>query len=127
MFRPGVEYYRHVRRVLSQALQEVNYPRDDVVKLVDDVRGVFEDLRGCRASISQLRAELQRTGTEAANRSEENRRRTDGVARKFEETIDRLTDNQEIISGIKAFLRLLQRPGPLVGKSSQEELTVKPR
>jgi hypothetical protein len=30
------------------------------------------------------------------------------VARKFEETIDRLTDNQEIISGIKAFLRLVQ-------------------
>jgi hypothetical protein len=32
------------------------------------------------------------------------------VSRRIEETIDRLTDNQEIISGLKALLRLVQRP-----------------
>ena len=41
---------------------------------------------------------------------QENGRKLDAVARKFEETIDRLTDNQEIIAGIKAFLRLIQAP-----------------
>jgi hypothetical protein len=62
---------------------------------------------------ADLRHELARVRTEGQNRSEESQRQLDAVARRFEETIDRLTDNQEIISGIKAFLRLVQRPGPL--------------
>jgi hypothetical protein len=35
-------------------------------------------------------------------------RRLDAVGRQFEDTISRLTDNQEVIAGIKAFLRLLR-------------------
>jgi hypothetical protein len=36
------------------------------------------------------------------------------LARKFEESLDRLTDNRELISGIKAFLRMVRDPAPLV-------------
>ena len=35
------------------------------------------------------------------------------LARKFEESLDRLTDNRELISGIKAFLRMVRDPAPL--------------
>ncbi|WP_171064386.1 hypothetical protein [Actinomadura soli] len=35
-------------------------------------------------------------------------RRLDAMGRQFEETVARLTDNQEVIAGIKAFLRMLR-------------------
>jgi hypothetical protein len=113
LFRPAVEYYRHLRRQLADALTEVRYPRDDVVTLVQDVRMVVSSSEEHARALADLRHELARVRTEGQNRSEESQRKLDAVARRFEETIDRLTDNQEIISGIKAFLRLVQRPGPL--------------
>jgi hypothetical protein len=112
-FRPGVEYYRHLRRQLAETLNEVRYPREDVVKLVDDVRTVVAASEEHARTIAELRSELHRVRAEAASRSEEHKRKLDAVARRFEETIDRLTDNQEIIAGIKAFLRLVQSPGAL--------------
>lgn len=114
LFRTAVEYDRHLRRQLADALTEVRYPRDDVVKLVEDVRLVVSSSEEHARALADLRHELACVRTEGQNRSEEHQRKLDAVARRFEETIDLLTDNQEIISGIKAFLRLVQRPGPLV-------------
>ena len=37
------------------------------------------------------------------------------LARTFEETVNRLTDNQQIIGGIKAFLRLIQQDSVAAG------------
>ncbi|GAA3483422.1 hypothetical protein [Streptomyces yanii] len=41
-------------------------------------------------------------------RTEEANRRIAALGREFESTVNRLTDNQEIIAGVKAFLRLLR-------------------
>jgi len=75
---------------------------------VSEQRGIrFEghckELQELQQGQRQL-AEAARAGDQQLDR------KLDSVARKFEETIDRLTDNQEIITGIKAFLRLVQ-PG----------------
>lgn len=113
LFRPAVEYYRHLRLQLQDALTEVRYPRNDVVKLVEDVSMVVASSEEHSRALADLRSELSRVRIEGQSRSDESQRKLDAVARRFEETIDRLTDNQEIISGIKAFLRLVQRPGPL--------------
>jgi hypothetical protein len=48
-------------------------------------------------------------------RATEVHRRLEGVARKFDEALDRLTDNREVISGLKAFLRLVREPTPRPG------------
>lgn len=45
----------------------------------------------------------------AYERGEETGRRIAAVGREFEPTVNRLTDNQEIIAGLKAFLRLSRR------------------
>lgn len=113
LFRPGVEAYRHVRSLLTEAALEVRYPRDDVMKVVDDVRGLLMTVEQQGAQVHELQRESTRTRAELVARSDEHQKKLDGVARRFEETLDRLTDNQEIISGIKAFLRLVQQPGPL--------------
>jgi hypothetical protein len=108
LFRPAVEYYQFLQEKLDDILKNVRYPREDVVKLVSDVnmlveKSVEQEKRNEQASevINQLRATMQEGDAL-------NQRKLEAVSRKFEETIDRLTDNQEIISGIKAFLRLVQ-------------------
>jgi ABC-type transporter Mla subunit MlaD len=112
-FRPAVEYYRYVRRQLGTALVEVRYPRDDVMKVVQDVESLVHTQGDHHEQLVRLRHDHARLQAEVQQRSDDAQRKLDAVARRFEETIDRLTDNQEIISGIKAFLRLVQRPGPL--------------
>jgi hypothetical protein len=110
LFRPGVEYYRYLRAHLSEALNEVKYPRDDVHQVIAELSQATKLLEEHRVSLTALQRDLGvlREGVTRGDR--ENQRRLEAVARRFEETIDRLTDNQEIISGIKAFLRLVQSP-----------------
>jgi len=109
-FRPVVEYYRYVRRLLSDALSTVRYPRDDVVKLVDDVGGLVRSVEQQERALHDLADELARVRKDVVARTDDSQKKLEMVSRRFEETIDRLTDNQEIISGLKAFLRLVQRP-----------------
>ena len=110
LFRPGVEYYRYLRAHLSQALVEVKYPRDDVQKVIAELGQATAQLEQHRLSLATLQRDLGTLREGVTHGDRENQRRLEAVARRFEETIDRLTDNQEIISGIKAFLRLVQSP-----------------
>ena len=109
LFRPAVEYHRYLRRLLSDALVEIKYPRDDVVQLVADVKALLRTTDEHGRQLDALSREDDRLRRDLEAKSDDARRRLDAVARRFEETIDRLTDNQEIISGIKAFLRLVQK------------------
>jgi hypothetical protein len=108
LFRPAFEYYAYVQRKLAEFLNRVRYPREDVVKLVADVRSLTTASQAQQKTIEALAQNLGNLGQTVQAGDRENQRRLDALARKFEETIDRLTDNQEIISGIKAFLRLVQ-------------------
>jgi hypothetical protein len=78
--------------------QRVQHLEGSVTHLLEAEKGLRKELGEVRAQGQQRAAELER--------------RLSAVARRFEETIDRLTDNQQIISGIKAFLRLIQQGGP---------------
>lgn len=109
LFRPAVEYHRYLRRLLSDALVEIRYPRDDVMQLVSEVKTLVATVEQHRVELAGLVKEDGRLRSEMEARTDDARRRLDAVARRFKETIDRLTDNQEIISGIKAFLRLVQK------------------
>ena len=109
-FRPAVEYYRYQHNKLRSYLNEVKVPREDAVKLAQDVSAVVARAQEQQAALDNLQREHAQL-TEAMRAGDlENGRKLDAVARKFEETIDRLTDNQEIIAGIKAFLRMIQTP-----------------
>lgn len=110
VFRPGVEYHRYLRARLSTILQEVNYPRNDVMALVMDVERLKQRADEHEREYRELFTHVQALEQQTTQRDNENERKVVAVSRKFEETVDRLTDNQEIISGIKAFLRLVTEP-----------------
>jgi hypothetical protein len=108
LFRPGVEYYRYLRRKLSDLLADVTYPRDDVMTWVSEVRA-----HGARLhALEQAHEQLCR---ESLARDQSQQRKLDAVVRRFDETLDRLTDNREIVAGLRAFLRMVresERPEP---------------
>ena len=59
--------------------------------------------------------ELRKQHAELAEQTGKQRVELEGkiaaLTRKFEESLDRLTDNRELISGIKAFLRMIREGG----------------
>ena len=110
LFRPAVEYYRFLRRQLTEVLEEVKYPREDVARLVRDVDAGSELVRVLQQQQLEFSRDLARQEKESVSRTTEAHRRLDAVIRKFDESLDRLTDNREVIAGLKAFLRLVRDP-----------------
>jgi hypothetical protein len=101
LFRPGVEYYRYLRRRLADLLADVTYPRDDVHALVASVRAHTQSLE----SLKHAHDALER---DALARDQAQQRKLDAVARRFDETLDRLTDSRELVAGLRAFLKMVR-------------------
>lgn len=115
VFRPAGAWFGMLRRRLSTLLKDVTYPRDDVLALrtrVDLAERGAKILDGKAEEQYQTLSELRRTvdalGLSVYARADEADRRIAALAREFEATVNRLTDNTEIIAGLKAFLRLLR-------------------
>lgn len=114
-FRPGLEYYRFVHAKLDALLQQVSFPREDIVRMqgrmdtferdVEDFRAMLREQRRIE---EELRRDLHLSVDNSTQRDLQLDLRITAIARKFEETVDKLTDNQDVIRGIKAFLRLMQ-------------------
>ncbi|WP_338675788.1 hypothetical protein V1460_24635 [Streptomyces sp. SCSIO 30461] len=114
-FRPAGAYFAQLRRRLGTLLTDVMYPRDDVVALrarVDraeaGTRALEEKAEEQYRALAELRRTMDAVSMGAHARAEESDRRIAALGREFESTVNRLTDNQEIIAGVKAFLRLLR-------------------
>lgn len=114
-FRPAGAYFRQLRRRLGALLKDVTHPRDDVVELHARVnraeagtRALEEKAEEQYRALAELRRALDALALSTHERAEESERRFAALGREFESTVNRLTDNQEIIAGVKAFLRLLR-------------------
>ncbi|UGQ12609.1 hypothetical protein LO772_03045 [Yinghuangia sp. ASG 101] len=114
-FRPAQAYFSHLRGRLTGMLKEVKYPHENVVELRARVAANEASLEALSRRVEQLAeedAELRRLIMEmdetASARGDRQDRELDAIGRRFEDTVNRLTDNQEVIAGIKAFLRLLR-------------------
>ncbi len=117
LFRPGAAYYAYLSEKLSRFLRETKVPREDAVQLAADLRALREMLHAQQRALqdqAQRQQEqqqgLQRLAEGARAGDHANERRVEALSRKFEETLSRLTDNQELIAGVKAFLRLVHAP-----------------
>lgn len=123
-FRPAGAWFGQVRGRLRRLLRDVTYPRDDVAELKSEVDRVVrgaEVLQGKAEEQYRALAELRRTmdalTASMYARADDVDRRIVALGREFEATVNRLTTNEEIISGVKAFLRLMRSedlgaPGP---------------
>ncbi len=109
--RPGVEYYRYLRRRLGALSLEVHFPRDDVKALAAEVAALRGQATTAEKAIDELRRRVESVHDGAAARDEKLEKRLTALARTFEDTLDRLTDNQQILGGLKALLRLIQQGG----------------
>jgi hypothetical protein len=136
-FRPAAAYLGYVRARIAKLLKETTHPRDDVVELrtrlaklsaevkalrdttgsaqeraFRELDGVRDDLRGTSARLREdLR--LARESFEGDRETMRERtvvveRRMAGIMRHFDAAVDGLTDHQELLNGIRAFLRLVR-------------------
>ena len=133
LFRPAQAYFTHLRGQLSTMMKETRFPPDDVRQLRDRLKTVEKSLAelgqqlvratGRVGRLDELEARLVARTDQAERRLVT---RSDGVAeqlrdqcqttsqqvqalgRRFEEAVDSITDNQDLVTGLRAFLRLLR-------------------
>ncbi|MFB7369468.1 hypothetical protein ACFC0D_06470 [Streptomyces sp. NPDC056222] len=117
-FRPAGAWFAQLRRRLGLLLKDVTHPRDDVVELrarvaraESGVKVLEDKAEEQYRALAELRRAVDASGLSAHRRADDTDRRIAAMAREFEATVDRLTDNEEIIAGLKAFLRLLRSTG----------------
>ncbi|MEX3105996.1 MULTISPECIES: hypothetical protein [unclassified Streptomyces] len=117
LFRPAGAYFGQLRRRLRTLLKEVTHPRDDVVDLRARLarteaahKVLAEKAEEQYRSLAELRRTVDALTMVTYERAEDTDRRLTALGREFESTVNRLTDNKEIIAGVKAFLRLLRAP-----------------
>lgn len=110
-FRPAHALHNHLWMSLQGLAEEVRYPRTDVVSLVGEVAALRRDVDGLdhrqRHDWKGAREEQVATAARLAALEQ----RLEATTRVFEDALNRLTDNREVISGIKAFLRLVRADG----------------
>lgn len=111
-FRPAVAGYAYLAGKLRGLSEEARYPREDVVALREQVTWHEQTLRTLSEQLDQCRDDL-RAEREAAVSALHQRLHV--IGREFEATISRLTDNQEVINGIQAFVRLVAQAGRVAG------------
>ncbi|GAA1021232.1 hypothetical protein Aple_059610 [Acrocarpospora pleiomorpha] len=114
-FRPAGSYLSHLRDRVTSLMEELHYPRQDVATLRTQVTDLTEartkldeSVRDLDEKINQLRAELAALQVATETGDHDLNRRITQMTRRFDETVDGLSDNQELITGLKAFLRLVR-------------------
>ena len=109
VFRPALAGYAYLAHKLRAIGEEARYPREDVVELRERLAAQEVLLKQLKPQVERCEKDLQQERD--ARVAEEQRLRTtlEGVSREMERAVGRLTDNQEVISGVQAFVRLVTR------------------
>jgi len=106
--RPAVAYLVHLRERVTVLRVESTHPRDDVVSLRDAHRAVAEDLERLRRQVTADLAHVEDALVAARNHHEDVRVRIDRMGRRIEDTLDGLGDHQELLTGIRALVRMIR-------------------
>ena len=85
----------------------------DVTKVKSAAKVLAEKAEEQYGALAELRRTVDALGASVYARAQDADRKIAALGREFEATVNRLTDNQEIITGLKAFLRLLRPVDPL--------------
>lgn len=107
VFRPALAAYAYLHHKLTSLNREVRYPREDVEELRGKVEWQERTLRNLTGQLEQCREELRQETTMRDAENRELRQNVFAISRELETTVARLTDNQDVIKGIQAFVRLI--------------------
>lgn len=108
LVRPATAAIQQVRRRLEAIAEDTRFPREDVLKLRGQVEDHEQAVKRLDEALTRLGEEHKALAARAEAQRAELEQKLSALARKFEESLDRLTDNRELISGIKAFLRMIR-------------------
>ncbi|MFC4122656.1 hypothetical protein [Nonomuraea zeae] len=107
-FRPVGAYTAHLRDRVRTLGEEIRYPRVDVIALREQVLALETTTERLRRDVEEVAAGLAAATGRLESADHDLGRRMTLMARRFDETVDGLGDNQEVITGLKAFLRLVR-------------------
>lgn len=114
--RPASAAMQQLRRRLDTIAADTRYPRDDVLKLRAQVEAHEIAVEQHKAQLTEHAARTDALAAQLERQRLDLEQRMTALTRKFEESLERLTDNRELIAGIKAFLRMIRGDGdPAVG------------
>src|SRR5690348_5862922 len=130
MFRPASAYLFHVRERIKVFTRESMQPRDDVITLrerMDEVSALarqsadelyrtqakladtIEHTRGLlSADLGRLRDTQEAHRTLAQARHDDLKREIDQMVRRIEATLDGISDHQELLTGLRALVRMVK-------------------
>jgi len=130
MFRPASAYFFHVRERIKVFTRESMQPRDDVITLrerMDEVSALarqsadelyrtqaeladtIEHTRSLlSADLSRLRDTQEAQRAQALERHDDLERQIDQMVRRIEATLDGISDHQELLSGLRALVRMVR-------------------
>jgi hypothetical protein len=130
VIRPAAAYFAHLRERIAALATESRYPRHDVVTLRRDVTALTDAVKAVRTQLSQgqltaagdiahLRQQVTSDLTRledaqavdratARSRDEELRGRIEQMVRRIEATLDGISDHQELLTGIRALVRMMR-------------------
>ena len=94
-------------RRLHQMFEEARFPREDVMDMRGRVQRHDGEIPALRDRIDHLERALAR---ETSSREAEDRvlrGDVEATAREMEKSLSRLTDDQDVVRGIQAFVRLV--------------------
>jgi hypothetical protein len=138
--RPAAAYLAHVRERITALSRESTHPRADITSLTSRVDFVAGTLAELRAELSRVTDDLRRTESTLADdiahtrqlmtaelsrwqdaqaadraaarsRDDDLGRRIDQMVHRIEATLDGISDHQELLTGIRALVRMI-RPDP---------------
>lgn len=119
MFRPMASFYAYQMERLKVLRGDLRFPRDDVHLLksrVDNLEPGHKDLKlevaSMNSSLQAMKDNLNERITGVDERLTGTKRhydeQIDKICREFERSIERLTEDKELLRGIKAFIRLVK-------------------
>jgi hypothetical protein len=109
VFRPTIAGYAYLSHKLRAVGEESRYPREDVQEMRARLARQEAAARELTDEMKRLREETQVPDTAHTDELRDLRQRLHALGREFETTASRLTDNQEVIKGIQAFVRLISQ------------------
>ena len=119
--RPAGEAYAHIARRIHELSSRTRYPRADVQLLIARVDGleermqnVSDEMRDFRRQITENLARQDQRIQASESRETKNHlaveRRLHELSHELESTVARLTEDRELLAGVKAFARMFREP-----------------
>jgi hypothetical protein len=136
-FRPAAAYFAHVRERIKVLSREGTHPRDDVATLHEKTDTLEQDIEQLQADLGRVSDDVRRTEAaladsiaharqlltadlnrlqdalmasqeSARSRSDDLDRKIDQMIRRIEATLDGISDHQELLTGLRALVRMVR-------------------